>query len=511
MRIIFRSILIRLIPALFLVAVLSPLSAQNSGAAAIAPAGIFTDNMVLQREKKVPVWGTAQADRIVTVTFAGRTKRAKVDTEGNWKVVLDPLKASAEPHALVIDYVPSDHDSAKVTISNVLIGEVWLCSGQSNMALSVKNSLGGQGELNLPENPLIRLFLVNEKTSPFRHNKTPGGPWRLCNEEGLTTGGWSGFSAVGYYFAKKLSHDLNVPVGVIQAAYGGAGIEPFIPLEGLKENIALNFYYQRVIKANARYAEALQTDPEARHPLQGVGSANHLDVTTAYNAMIYPLAPFAVRGFLWYQGESNMGQTDYAKKQKALISSWRRAFGQNDLAFYYVQIPPYGYGGDTTLPRFWEQQYSCLDVPGTGLAVTADLGDLKDIHPKRKREVGERLELIALAKTYKKRVAYSGPVYKSLKVAKNEAILSFDFAAKGLTVPDGQELSWFTIAGEDREFHPAKAVIRGATVVVTSDDVEKPAAVRYAWTTKAAAADDTPAPNLYNEEGLPARPFRTDK
>ena len=479
--------------------------------APIVPASVFTDNMVLQRDKEVPVWGTGQPGRTVRVSFAGRQAEAVADGDGRWRVVFDPLQTSTEPRVMTIEYVPAPAEHPALSLGNVLVGEVWFCSGQSNMELGLIGAAGGKEETQQPEDPNIRLFLINKRSSPFPLARW-GGPWRRCDAQGRRRGSWNGFSAVAYYFAKKLNRDLNVPVGVIQSAFGGAAIEPFIPFEELKTKPSLERFYNEVTKADAEYREALKTDPKARHPFAKMVEYNHLKAATLYNAMVHPVAPMALRGFLWYQGESNMGQRDYAEKQTALIAGWRRVFGQPDLSFYAVQIAPWGgYGGDS-LPRFWEQQVEATSAPVTGLALTIDLGDVQDIHPVHKKEVGERLALLALAKTYQQQnIVYSGPVYKTMQVVKHQAVITFDFAAGGLSVPKGQELAWFTVAGADGTFYPAQAVIRGTAVIVTSDQVAKPVAVRYAWNGRAAAGGDMPAPNLYNKQGLPARPFRTDE
>jgi sialate O-acetylesterase len=300
-----------------------------------------------------------------------------------------------------------------------------------------------------------------------------------------------------------------VPIGIIQSAFGGSNIHPWIPAEELRSTPILKRYYDEWEKANKTYEEAFKSDKNATHPFDGILEYNRLKPVTLYNAMVAPVVPYALAGILWYQGESDIGQgMMYADKMKALIAGWRRVFNQPGLPFYYVELPPWNYGNEKMLPAMWEAQESCLSIPNTGMAVAVDVGDAKDIHPTRKKEVGERLALMALANIYgKTEIESSGPVFKDMKIDKDKAVVSFDHANKGLMTKDGKPLEWFTIAGADGVFVAADAKIAGNTVVVSSGKVKEPVAVRYAWSGMAT----NPDPNLYNKEGLPARPFRTDK
>jgi sialate O-acetylesterase len=259
------------------------------------------------------------------------------------------------------------------------------------------------------------------------------------------------------------------------------------------------------VEANGAYEAAIKAAPNAIHPWAGTNQYDTLKPATLYNAMICPVAPFAIRGILWYQGESNVGEgMRYAEKMKALISGWRRIFKEGDIPFYYVELPPWNYGSQGSLPEMWEAQESCLSVPNTGMAVIVDAGNIDGIHPENKRPVGERLALIALAKTHGRTdVECSGPIYKDMKIQNGAAVISFDHAGGGLMTKDGKPPAWFAIAGPDHKFVPAQATISGDIVIVKGDAVKDPVAVRYAW-------DNLAAPNLFNKSGLPARPFRTD-
>lgn len=442
--------------------------------------------MVLQREKPVPVWGWGTPGEQVTVSFAGQQQTTKADTAGYWKVTLSPLKSSDKPANMTIA------SSNTITLSNVLVGEVWLCSGQSNMEYPMKLYQGyakpkrgiDSAALELEKSyPNIRIFLVEKVLS------TPD----------VTTSGWneaSGvalekFSAAGFYFAKNIQQELNVPVGVISSSWGGSRIEPWTPAEAYK--------------ALPAFASESEKTP---FMIDSVAPGRN------YRSMIQPLVPLALRGFLWYQGETNVMLNDgmrYADKMQALVEGWRKQWGSDDLPFYSVLIAPYYYTKrkdrlphtPETLAEFWEAQTESLKIPRTGLAVVTDLVDnLSDIHPPYKWEVGRRLSLLALANDYKKNVISSGPVFKSMKVKKDKAVLSFN-NANGLHSANGESLTWFTVAGKDGKFIPASAEINGNKITVSAEGITKPAAVRFAW-------NETAMPNLVNSAGLPAVPFRTD-
>lgn len=445
---------------------------------------IFAPGMVLQRDKAAPVWGKAEPGENVIVSFAGQSKSTTAGADGRWQVALDPLPASAEPRALTVK------GNNTIELGNVLVGEVWLGSGQSNMQWSVAASMNAQEEIAAANYPNIRLFsvpLVTAAEPQFTVNAT----WAECKPETVKD-----FSAVLYYMGRTLHKDLNVPVGLIGTSWGGTRIEPWTPIEGFEQ-----------VESQKELAAKLKAEPNA--PVK-----NNQQPTVLYNSMIHPLIPYAIRGAVWYQGESNNGEGMlYLDKKKALVGGWRKLWNQGDFPFYFVQLAPFNYGNKpaeearqvTSLAEIWEAQAAAVkEIPHTGMAVINDIGDLKDIHPVNKQEVGRRLALIALAKDYGKQdVEYSGPVFREQIVEGSKIRLKFDHA-RGLKSRDGKPLDWFEIAGEDGNYVPAEAVIDGEDVLVSSPRVERPASVRFAWSQMA-------EPNLANAAGLPASAFRTKR
>jgi sialate O-acetylesterase len=437
---------------------------------------IFGNNMVLQRGGAVPVWGMAPAGARVTVGFGGQQKTATADGQGKWKLALDPLVGSASPAEMVV----TDGMGGVVRYKNVLVGEVWLCSGQSNMEYSMrKNSkfekaahgAGPVNELERANNPNIRIFLVRTNYSKADNR---GQPWDTAVGKPLRD-----FSAPGYFFAKDLYERLQVPIGVIANAVPGSAIEPFLP-----------------------------------------GGEDGGDTAASrgkfYQTMVRPLAPYAIKGFCWYQGETNCFLNDtirYPQKMRTLIESWRGLWQDPGLSFYFVQIAPFYYshstGGDQphtpeSEPAFWAAQEKALALPHTGMVVTSDLVDsLQDLHPAYKWEIGRRLALWALAKDYGQALVYSGPRYRQATAKGRKMIVVFDETGGGLVSHDGKSLDWFDIAGADGKFVRAKAIIEGKDkVIVEAKDVRTPVAVRFGW-------NEAAQPNLYNKEGLPAMPFRS--
>ena len=442
---------------------------------------ILSSNMVLQRDKPLNIWGFAATGEAVTVSFAGQVKQTMAQADGKWKVVLSPLKTSAVPAAMTIK------GSNTIVLDNILVGEVWLCSGQSNMEYAMrkiakvkrplKEKLGYPvNEVENANNSQIRIFLVNRKqlSKPDSIHKS----WSVAQDSALKN-----FSAAGYFFAKELYHKLKVPIGIISSAVSGSPIEPWIP----RENLETGYFKD-----------------------QKVGN----DPGKFYIPMIEPLTPFALQGFLWYQGETNCFLKEnitYCYKMKALINSWRKAW-KAELPFYYVQIAPFNYSASKgkvaldvqTEPEFWEAQAQLLRMPKTGMVITTDLNDYPDdLHPNYKWEIGRRLALWALANNYGKEINYSGPIYKSVTFKGATAELEFKHIGKGLTSCDEKKLDCFTIAGVDGKFVAADAIIKGNKVIVSAKEVEKPVAVRFGW-------NEVMQPNLYNKDGLPALPFRTD-
>lgn len=438
---------------------------------------IIGSNMVLQADAPLPIWGWASAGEKITVSIAGQVKTTTAGADGRWKVVLDKLHASDKPQKLTVK------GTNEIVLENVLIGEVWIGSGQSNIEMAVGASKDGAEEAAAANYPAMRLFVVDHIIA-----RTPAadvkGRWVAPP---ATVGD---FPAVLYYFGRSLHTDLKVPVGLIASTWAGTLIEPWTSLEALDAEPEF-----KAIADQAR-AAASQT-----------ASQNCQEPTVIFNAMIHSILPFAIRGAVWYQGESNVNQGDgplYAVRMKALINGWRKAWGQGEFPFLFVQLAPWSGYKDGELPKVWQAQVESLKIPNTGMAVITDVtGDVNNIHPMDKQSVGARLALWALARTYgHKDMVYSGPFYKAMKVDGDKVVLSFDYAG-GLKSRDGQALTEFQVAGEDKKFVPAKAVIDGDTVVVTATDVARPLAVRFGW-------HKTTNPNLCNGAGLPASPFRTD-
>ena len=475
---------------------------------------IISDNMVLQRDKELPIWGWAQSSETVSVEINGHRTTTKADEKGKWMVKL-PAMSVGGPFEMTIK------GNNTIRLSNVMVGEVWLCSGQSNMELTVGGAFNSEKEITEANYPDIRQFDIPNKTAG-RPRPDVDAAWVPCSPQ--TAGG---FTAVGYFFARQIHKELNVPIGLINSSWGGSRIEPWTPPAGFQMVEKTKDISERIKQANTDYRKAVEKaldriqewipvakkafaednelplDPEfPRHQLD-----SYWEPTGMYNAMIHPIIPFAIRGALWYQGEANVGEGMlYYEKMKALIGGWRKLWGDDAFPFYYVQLAPFTYGGGPyRLPAIWQAQTKALSIPNTGMAVTVDIvDDIRDIHPKNKQDVGRRLALWALAKTYgEKTVVYSGPLYKNMEIENGKIRIYFDNVGTGLISRDGKELTYFEIAGSDKKFVEAHAFIEDDTVVVSSDTIKEPAAVRFAWNEEA-------QPNLSNKQGLPASPFRTD-
>ena len=435
---------------------------------------IFSDHMVLQRQMKVPIWGKADAGATVTVEFAGQKKSVTACDAGNWRVDLDAMEASAESRIMTVTAGEN-----KIEFADVLVGEVWLCSGQSNMGWNLVKAEEADEFLPKSGNPLFRFY-----RAPMGSAETPlpriDAEWVVYSPE---TGGTS--SAVAYFFGRKLQEDLNVPVGLWQSAYGGATIDSFIPPQGFK---------------TVESIKHLADTPS----LTGNSVADRKLPSLNYNFMLHANIPFAIRGVIWYQGEANHTEGIlYYDKTIAQLNSWRALWGY-EFPFYFVQLPPYMYGKDDPeiLPQFWEACETIVkNIPNTGKIIISDVTTLDNIHPPKKLIPGERLALLAEAKTYNMNVTYSGPVFEQMKISGNSIIILFKFA-DGLTTRDGNAPDWFEIAGADGEFKTATAKITGNTVVLTSTEVTAPAAARLGWHKLA-------TPNLMNAAGIPAAPFNT--
>ena len=455
------------------------LSAVVSQAEILMPA-VFSDHMVLQRGQAVPVWGKADAGASVTVTFGGQKKAVKAGDDGKWKVELAEMKASKASRKLRITA-----GKDKVEYKDVLVGEVWLCSGQSNMEWRIKQTKDPKKSAEAADYPKIRFFQTPRNSQPAPVEKI-GGKWQLCNPKDAPN-----FSAVAYYFGRKLHKDLNVPVGLLVSAWGGTRIEPWTPPCGFDSVPSLRKIYNE------------EDGVPSKEKLQ---KGNQQTPTKLYNGMIHPHIPFAIKGAIWYQGESNRADgLKYIDKTKAMVQGWRKLWGY-DFPYYFVQIAPFQYGNTAPeeLALLWEAQARAVtDIPKTGMAVISDYTTLNNIHPPNKEVPGERLALLALKNDYGKDVVAVGPTFKEMVKQDSWIVLKFDHA-KGLKTRDGKAPDWFEVAGEDRVFHKATAKITGSTVAVSSDKVKKPLAVRFAWHKLA-------TPNLCNGAGLPAPAFRAGK
>ncbi len=506
-------------------------AAAPAASAALKLADPFGDEMVLQQGMQVPVWGSADPGAVVTVAFAGQTQTATADARGRWKVALDAMPASADNRVMTVT-----RGDRKIEVKDVLVGEVWICSGQSNMEMGVPQATDAKAEIAAANFPAIRLRVVNKALAPLPLDTINGSPWRVCTPASITQGTWSGFSAAGYYFGRDLHRELKVPVGLIQSAWGGTLVEPWTTPEGFRSQPKLKAQSAWLDKVNADYREAfgryldtlpawekaaraalaegapLPPLPQAPgHPIGG-----NTQPTALYNAMIAPWTGFAVRGAVWYQGESNHIQHDgalYADRMAALVGGWRKAWGRSDadFPFYFVQIAPFSYSGHNQpeeMGDFWEaQEHAAGSIPNTGLAHTQDIGELHDIHPHNKQEVGHRLARLALSRTYGAKTQAGapitddcGPEFKSLEAKDGSLVVKFDHAKSGLTSRDAQPPTLFEIAGEDHVFAPAEAQISGDTVVLKNTQVPAPVEVRFAWS-------DLAEPNLVNGDKLPAATF----
>ena len=493
-------------------------------AAELKLAAVFSDHMVLQCGKAVPVWGWADPGGKITVEFAGQAKAVTADSAGKWQVKLDPMPASAEPRTMV---VKSTIGNSQSTISDVLVGEVWLGSGQSNMGVSVGGSRDFEKEAAAANLPLIRMFREDSKTAETPQANATG-TWVVCSPQTV-----AGFSAVLYFFGRELRRELKVPVGLINSSLGDTAIQSWIAADvqakipELKAGLDADVKADAAIDwagATARYEKTLASWKEKAAQAKAAGQrpanppCDPLEVRNRrgslrggglFNGKIAPLIPLAIRGMVWYQGESNTRPAEagrrYSLQLPLLITDWRTRWGE-ELPFASVQLanyipwPPGNYPG---WPLVREAQLKSLRLPHTGMAVAIDIGEADNIHPKNKQDVGKRLALWALGDVYGKKVpATSGPLPAGHEVSGSNLIVTFTHADGGLLAKEG-DLKGLVIAGADQQWKPAQARIEGDKVIVSSPDVPQPVAVRYAWS-------ENPDCNLYNGAGLPAAPFRTD-
>ena len=447
------------------------LLAATSNAQIRLPA-VIGDNMVLQQNSEVSLWGWGDPGTMVRVSGSWNrdTVRAMVSNQAEWFL---KIRTPAAGGPYTVDIKGND----EVVLKNVMIGEVWICSGQSNMEWSADMKINNdEEEVKNAVYPDIRLFHVR-KAGSEQPQKNCFAKWEACSPETMRS-----FSAVGYFFSRNLHTSLKVPVGIIEVAWGGTPAEVWVKKELVESD--------PLMKSCASRLSTFDSWPSK----PGV----------VYNAMIAPIVPYRVAGAIWYQGESNADSPEsYRKLLRTLIESWRKDFG-TDFPFYFVQIAPFTYGKETRAPLIREMQMQTMDVPKTGMVVVSDLVDnVKNIHPRNKQDVGKRLASWALSETYgMKGLIYRNPLYKSITIEKGKARITFENVANGLKSAD-KEITCFEIAGEDQVFKPAKVRIDGNTVVVSSKEVKNPVAVRFSFSNDAIG-------NLFSTEGLPVAPFRTD-
>ena len=482
----------------------------------------FTSHMVLQRDMKVPVWGTADAGERVTVEFTGQKISTKAGADGKWRVELKALKASAESRTLT---VTGDHTTQPIKLDDVLVGEVWLASGQSNMDFSMSKKVkyfagvaNEESEIAAANYPLIRMFTGNAAKA-YAPQSNVGGEWKVCSPETAPA-----FSAVAYFFARDLQREIKVPVGIVTEAFGASTAESWIRRETMAADPQLKPMLDRfdaavqsfrtnpppmVVPPRSEDVSATNAAPAGRRRGGGLRDPvqDQHNATVLFNGMIHPVVPFAIRGVIWYQGESivdaNKGGIElYPHVQATLIKDWRALWGEGDFPFYIVQLAGQEPASNNPLVR--EAQATVLSLPNTGMAVTTDIGEPKNVHPHNKQDVGDRLARIALANVYGRKLEFSGPAYESMKVEGGAIRVKFSHLGGGLVAKGDDPLKWFVIAGTDMKFVPAEAKIDGGSVVVSSAEVTAPVAVRYAW------VNFPDGCNLFNAAGLPAAQFRSD-
>jgi sialate O-acetylesterase len=494
----------------------SALAAPGALRAGVTPAPLFANNAVLQHGKPVPVWGKAATGETVTVTYLGQNKTATASTDGKWMVVLDPMEPG-QADALVIK------GENTVAFSNVVTGEVWLASGQSNMALQLKATANAREEAATADCPGIREFKVALAVSAVPRDSLAG-RWTLCTPKSA-----GGYSAAAYYFARELHAALKMPVGIITSAKGGTPIEAWMSAVALKESglsgtvtarwrELMRAYPEKLAAYNAstlpdweKKVEATRAagkTPPPKPSLPSGGPEDYRIPTGLYGGMIHALIPCSLRGAIWYQGEANTAHSaEYPALFEALVTDWRRSWRQGDFPFFYVQLPNYEIParddrGRNLWPGLREAQTRSLDrLPNTGMAVTIDIGDPGDVHPVNKRDVGNRLARLALAKVYGRDIAWSGPVARSATRENGALRITFGHAGDTMKTRDDQPPGGFEIADATGKFRPATARIENGAVLVRAPGISAPVRVRYAWKNNPSDA------NLIGADNLPAPPF----
>ncbi len=490
------------------------LSGQISQAQLSLPS-IFGDHMVLQQKQANPVWGWAAPGEKVTVEIHGQSHMTQADQQGHWKINLRPIPVGG-PYQMRIE-----GEFSKFFLDDILVGEVWICSGQSNMAWALRNTNSAELATLTADYPNIRLITVPRVGTQEAQDDFQG-EWTACSPESVPD-----FSAVGYFFGRRLHHALDVPIGLIDNAWGGSAAEAWVKREVLEEDEKYDelmawwkekeasYDYESELEAwekqAAEWDAASEADRQPRRPRRpgDLMAGNHRPANI-YNGVLHPTIGYGIKGVIWYQGESNASRAyQYRDLFPLMIQHWREEWKQGDFPFYYVQLADFREEseepGDSDWAELREAQTMTMDrLPNVGEAVIIDVGEGRDIHPRNKQTVADRLARWALAKDYGKEIQFRGPAYQSMKIEGNKIILTFNHVGQGLYSFDTQEPQGFTIADKDKKFVRAEAkIINSTTMEVWSSDVENPIAIRYAWA-------DNPVCNMYNRDGLPMTPFRTD-
>lgn len=502
-----------------IVSIVSCTVASNTTYADVTVPAVFGDNMVIQRELPIKVWGWAEPNESVTVSINGVTASDQADQGGKWNVTVAPQPAASEPIEFWIK--GNNH----LQFKNVLIGEVWLCSGQSNMEWSVRQSKDATSEIANAKHPLIRHIKVPRKPENTPQSQFKA-EWQVCSPDTAAN-----FTACGYYMARELHKELGVPIGLVNSSWGGTRVEPWTPVVGFKHVPALQSIYEDVqnrtpgtATQNQRLAEHIKSlelwienakaanenptplQPHSPFPTEITPYRSHQDPTRLYNGMIHPLVGFPIRGAIWYQGESNRSDgMMYFEKKKALINGWRELWDQGEFPFYFVQIAPFRYGQEhpKILAEFWEAQEATLQVPNTKMVVTNDIATINDIHPPDKQSVGKRLANLALKFQYgRTELVAESPTMKSVSASPGKLTVEFKNTGGGLKTRNGGAPTHFEVAGKGViGFQPANARIEGDAVVLTSEKITDPTAFRFAW-------NKLSEPNLMGGTGLPVGAVR---
>ncbi len=498
------------------------LSATFLARADVTLAPLFTDHAVLQRDKPIPVWGIADAGEKVTVTFARQTRTATAGADGAWKVSLDKLSAESKGADLTVA------GKNTLVLHDVVIGEVWLCSGQSNMEFTVSRARDAAKEIAAANFPLIRHVKIRNTVAADPATTVKTTCWQSASPE--TVGA---FTAVGYFFAHDIFQKLNIPIGLVHSSWGGTPVESWMPAPALARDPRFRVVAERWEKTladypdkKAEYAPVLAEWTAADAAAKAQGDAEHAAWLKAhpkpraprgpgdswtpsglYNGMIAPLAPYAIRGALWYQGESNADHAaEYQPLFAAMITAWRKSFGQGPFPFFWVNLANYKSPSDSTGQTYAflrEAQSQTLDLENTGQALAIDIGNPDDIHPTNKQDVGHRLSLLAKNRVYGYQGEDTGPTFANVRLGGAALFATFSHSAGGLTIHNATEVADVEVAGDDKVFHPARVVVSSSIMIASSPDVKQPIALRYAW-------KNAPNANLYNGAGLPAVPFRSD-